>query len=331
MVFFFLGIYQTKNLQWSDFDYLLTLAMYPAIVIFFLCLDDGERKLVSYVWLGFVFISLLYPLSWYIFNTTAAHQRFKTGQSLPSFMSKDHVRYSIFVCCGLLPLLYYRLFAKKIQSLLVVLLLLIIIFLSVRTAWAALIIIFAVYVTGKFKWYYIAVGFLLCAGIAFAAFRFVPTVRQKVNYTIYDWRMYPAGEYVPDFSDGARRTINKVAWKTITEKKRTNTGWKNISSVLQEEFKQQYPSAQLKYGWPFNQYLYWWMGSGLAGLILFSGWLCYPAFTFLKTKNKILLSWTVVIAATCLVESTLNMQYGVFLHAWVIAFAFSHHLKSNRS
>jgi O-antigen ligase len=322
IVLFGLGIYQTGIHESMDLDYLLTLIAYPALILFHVSLDSDQRKQVGIIWVITILLSLLYPLGWYVSHTDEAYRRYKEGQSLPTYMSSDHVRYGIFVCSGLIPLLYEKLFKNRTQSILVIILLLVIVFLSVRSAWVALLIILLIYSIGHFKWLQLAGGFLLLIIFAFASYKLIPTVEQKVIYTIYDWKSYPAGKYDPDFSDGARRSINKVAWKTIREKHRTNVGWNNVPSVLQEEFQLDYPGSTLKYGWPFNQFLFWWMGAGLIGVILFSLWLFYPVLIFFKQKNKALLSWSLIIAATCIVESTLNMQYGVFLHAWVIGFAF---------
>jgi hypothetical protein len=60
------------------------------------------------------------------------------------------------------------------------------------------------------------------------------------------------------------------------------------------------------------------MGSGWLGTFLFSGWLFYPAIVGFKQKNKGLIIWTFAIGISCLVETTLNYQYGVFLHVWPI-------------
>ncbi|RTL57450.1 MAG: O-antigen ligase domain-containing protein [Sphingobacteriales bacterium] len=321
LVLFGLGIYQTGIHTSIDLDYLLTLTAYPALILFNASLDSGQRKQLGIIWVVTVFVSLLYPLGWYVSHINEAFHRYKEGQSLPTFMSNDHIRYGIFVCSGLIPLLYEKFFEKKIQNILIIILSLVIVFLSVRSAWVALLILMIIYAIGNLKWQQLLGGFLLLLIFAFASYKLIPTVEQKVNYTIYDWKAYPADKYSPDFSDGARRSINNAAWKTINEKHRTNVGWNNVPAVLQQEFQLQYPGTVIKYGWPFNQFLFWWMGAGLIGLILFSLWLLYPVLIFFKEKNKALLSWTLIIALTCLVESTINMQYGVFLHAWVIGFA----------
>ena len=322
LLLFWLGAYQTNRIQWNDFDYLLTLAAYPAAVFFMISLNAKQQQQVLYLWTGAVFLSLLYPLGWYTLHIKEALLRIKMGQSLPAFMNGDHVRYSLFVCSGFLILFQYKLFSKKLQIILTVLLAGIIVFLSVRTAWVALAIILLVNVIGKIKWYYFATIIVLCAVTGLAVYKLVPTVQQKINYTIYDWEMYNTKIYSADFSDGARRTINDVAWQAVIKNHQSNIGWSNVPPVLQEQFHRQYPFSVMKYGWPFNQFLFWWMGAGFTGILLFTVWLLYPVFIFYKTGNRALLSWTLVITASCMVESSLNMQYGVLLHGWMMGLFF---------
>lgn len=326
-----LGIYQTGIHKAADLDYFFTLVAYPSILFFFLSLNDIQKKQVVACWIAAIFISLLYPMGWYVFHVKETVSRYEHGQTLPVLMNDDHVRYGIFISSGLIPLLHTSFFGKKIQILLATIIALAIVLLSVRTAWVALLILLLVYLPGFFKWKRTLAALFVFVAFVLLAYKMIPTVNQKVNYTIYDWQHYDAQKYLPDFSDGTRRSVNAVAWQAITQYNKTNTGWNNVPVALQEIFRKQYPEASLKYGWPFNQFLFWWMGAGLLGCLLFSLWLLSPAFLFFKEKNKAAFSWTLVIAASCLVESTLNMQYGVFLHAWVMAYAFSQANKTNPS
>jgi hypothetical protein len=85
-------------------------------------------------------------------------------------------------------------------------------------------------------------------------------------------------------------------------------------------YKKDFGNQKTEYGWPFNQWLFWWMGSGWWGMLLFTGWLLYPLFINIKKIDAGLICWTIAIALSCIVESTLNYQFGVFLHIWPIAF-----------
>ncbi len=319
LILFFLGFYQSHSFEWKNFDYLLTLSVYTSIFIFINTIDEKQKKQIIYCWLTAIAISLIYPLGWYVLHIKEANTKYGMGQSLPTFMDMDHVRYGLFLCSGVLILLHYKLFSKKNQAIFIVLLSSIIVFMSVRTAWVALLIILIIHAFQRIKWYYFLAGLFFSIIIGFVAYTFIPTIQQKINYTIYDWQMYQSKNYTADFSDGARRNINQVTWKLISEQHQSNAGWTNVSTVLQKGLHQQYPNTKIEYGLPFNQYLFWWLGGGWWTLILFFGWLLYPIIIDWNKNNRALMSWTIVIAISCLVESNLCFQYGVLLHAFAIA------------
>ncbi len=107
-----------------------------------------------------------------------------------------------------------------------------------------------------------------------------------------------------------------MALKAIKEDHATAIGWSAIPSALQQKFTQVWNVQKTQYGWPFNQWLFWWMGSGWWGMVLFTAWLFYPAWYGYRNKNPFLIIWTLAIAFSCLVETTINYQYGALLHVW---------------
>ena len=142
----------------------------------------------------------------------------------------------------------------------------------------------------------------------------IPTVKNKIHYTLYDFEQYNQKGYDPNYSDGVRRAINQVSWKAIQEKGFSNMGWAVIPDRLQAEFKTVTQGSDTNFGWPFNQWLFWWMGVGFGGTLLFTLWLCYPILYAWRKTNASIAIWTLAIAASCLVECTINYQYGTLLH-----------------
>lgn len=320
-----LGVWQDPMGQ-SNFDYLLTLSAYPAIVLIVHSSQKSEveKKWVK-IWLLATAIALSYPLFWYFKDFTAAHQAYGTGRSLPTFMDTDHVRFSILLCSSLLFILFTPIFTKKYKYILGSVLLIIILFLSVRTGWILAISIVSIYALQRYiqsKQKNIpaiimgtSVIFLMLA-ISYFSF---PTMQQKMAYSIWEWKQYQPGIYDASFSDGARRNINYAAWKYIQTNTTVNTGWQGIPLALQTSFAKYFNGQLIEFGWPFNQWLFWWMGSGWWGMLLFTSWLFYPAIKGFKQKNIAIICWTLAIALSCLVEVNLNYQYGVLLHILPIA------------
>jgi len=325
LILWLLGAWQDPRGQYN-FDYLLTLSAYPAIV---LIVQASQRTQVENawikVWLLATALALTYPLFWYLKDFTAANQAYGTGRSLPTFMDTDHVRFSIFLCSSLLFILFTPIFQKKVKTILSTILLILILFLSVRTGWVLAICIVCMYALHLYlqstqkKIQALIIGAAALCLVFVVSYYSFPTMQQKIAYSIWEWKQYQPGVYDVNFSDGSRRNINYAAWEYIKSTTSVNTGWQGIPAALHDSFAKYFIGQPIEFGWPFNQWLFWWMGSGWWGMLLFTLWLIYPAIKGLKQNNLAIVSWTLAIILSCLVETTLNYQYGVLLHIIPIA------------
>lgn len=315
--------------QGKHFDYILTLLMYP--IAFQVCFRIPLIRLQQWiVYIGIAaIIGVLYALMAYLQQSTFWHQAYGAGQSLPTLMDGDHVRFGLFLCgTGCLLLITYQ-FSNSKRFIFIGALLLAIAFMAVRTAWVGILLILLVYGIYHLlnKSIKTSRNFIVILGLATLlifglAYRYFPTVQQKWAYTRYDWQQFSQDSASLRYSDGARRMINALAWKEIAENNGGNQGWGNIANSLRIAFEKAYPGYPVSFTWPFNQWLYWWMGAGLGGMLLFSIWFLYPLISGCRPFRWGRISFTLAIAAACLVESTLSFQYGVWIHAWIGAMVF---------
>lgn len=331
----------------EDRSFLLTLSVYPITAIavktvlalkqpvtnkWFPAAADGSLNWLMTPWIHASAIALLYPLSWYLLHFNEVNTVYGQGQSLPTFMENDHIRFGMLLCSAALFTWLNRRQNKQVNSLLLGLFLFAIILFAVRTAWVMLLlIIFIVFVSTilferKYALKKILLAVLAITGICVLSYFLFPTIQQKMAYTIYDWQQYQPGNYNPNFSDGTRRALNFSAWEAIKQGE-SNIGWSSIPERLSVYFSRYHEGQSTHFGWPFNQWLFWWMGSGWMGMLLFSAWLFFPVIVGVRKKNIGLIGWSVAIAASCLVEVNLGYQYGVWLHAWGIGLLW-HHKKS---
>jgi hypothetical protein len=325
LLLFVLGYWQ-QPFQAANYDYLLTLTAYPVTALAVRSFSITViKKYWLKIWAWATLVGLLYPLLWYLLHITGSNKAYGMGQSLSTFMDTDHVRFSIFLCSSFLFALIFRANNSLQKKIITGALFLIIVFLSVRTAWVILFIIIICFIicnneqNRRNNMLRAVKVFVFVACLSATAYYIFPTVHQKIAYTVYDWQQYKPGTYDSNYSDGARRAINYTAWQAVTHANGSNIGWAGIPNTLQQFFAKSFPGAVLNYGWPFNQFLFWWMGSGWWGMLLFTAWLLYPLYWGWKHQNKGLVCWTVAIAVSCLAECTLTLQYGVWLHAWPLA------------
>jgi hypothetical protein len=323
-VLWFFGAYQSPMAQ-ANGDLALTWVMYPAtvLVVQSTASDIRENHWIK-IWLAATLISVAYPIGYYMTHSFSAVQDYGQGKSLPTFMDTDHVRFSIFLCASFLLLLIQPILQKKIRFFLAAILAIIIVFLSVRTGWAILILTLFLYPLLEWKKLQAIAknkaGFLIAIALALiaSAYFLFPTVQQKIAYSIWEWKQFQPQQYNPTYSDGTRRAINWAAWQAIQEG-HSNAGWAGIPATLSASFSQLFKGQSTEFGWPFNQWLFWYMGAGWWTMLLFSGWLLYPIWQGIKLKEPGLVIWTIAITISCLIETNLNYQYGAFLHIFPLA------------
>lgn len=323
IILFFLGWYQQPSAL-ANYDFLFALTVYPISALVIGVLPEKTIKQLTFIWLCTVVVGLLYPIGWYFFHIQQSNIAYGSGQSLPTFMDSDHIRFGMFLCAGLLFLWLYYPLENIFTKWCIVVLVLCILFLSVRTAWGMLLVMCLIgllidFSSANRKLIYNRLLLLFfVVGMSVAAYYIFPTIQQKIAYTIYDWQQFTPDNFQPNFSDGVRRTVNQAALHSI-QSGNSRVGWAGISETLEHSFKLTFPNTSLQYGRPFNQWLFWWMGSGWWGMILFTIWFCYPLYWGLKNNTKGLVYWTAAIGVSCLVESNLTFQFGIFLHAWPLA------------
>lgn len=318
---FWIGAWQTL-LQPKTYDYLIGLCTYVIAAASLITINTlNIKNVLLKLWVAIALISVLYPMFYYFINIQPTIEAFGKGQSMQTPMDTDHLRYSLFVCSSLPIIWQIDGWSKKFKIVLSIVTSIIVLFLSVRTGWVALCIIitFMVATTTYKNVKHLLLQLAVIVAVVAFAYKMFPTIQRKIDYSLYDWKNISAQTYASNYSDANRYAINKTALQIIKENTTIHVGWINIPSKLHAAFIQQYPNAALTYDWPFNQYLFWYLGAGWWGCFAFIAWLLYGVVMGVQQKNRWFIAWQVVMIASCFVECTLNFQYGIFLHAWVSA------------
>ena len=73
--------------------------------------------------------------------------------------------------------------------------------------------------------------FLLAAAIPVIAYHFVPTIKQKIGYMLYDWQQYRNGDGT-SYSDSERFTLNKAALEIIQESPISGVGFGDVQDEI---------------------------------------------------------------------------------------------------
>lgn len=191
-------------------------------------------------------------------------------------------------------------------------------FLSVRSGlfalYAALVFAAARYVVQTRRWGPALALLVLLAATPWIAVQTLPSLKQKFEYTLYDWGQYRQGEG-ETYSDAERWISLKTGWLIWRDHPWLGVGAGDLpretTRVLAEHFPHYLPTPKL----PHNQFLYILAGTGLLGLALSLLAFLYPLTHTRAARQYLFSAFQVMIFASFLVEYTIETAMGV---AWYL-------------
>ncbi|MBA3829443.1 MAG: O-antigen ligase family protein [Taibaiella sp.] len=266
----------------------------------------------------------------YFFVQSSSYYINEYGQSqvLPTPVENDHICFSIGIavvvawCVSIFPYLV----SKAVRWLAVVTIVLLSVFLhllaakSGLVAWYVFVLGWCIYVAIR-KNKLVGIG-MIVAGVLFvvAAFRYVPTFRNKIGYVEYTYGLYKSGSRTGDYSDMGRVISYDIAVKLIKEHPWGGVGAGDILEAMKGGYDRWYPQVKEEQRlFPHNQFLTIALGCGLPAVLLFIAWLLYPLVYVPKTRAGIffIITWCMLLVPL-LVEPFLEIQFGVFVYLFFV-------------
>jgi O-antigen ligase len=158
-----------------------------------------------------------------------------------------------------------------------------------------------------------SLGFVLLFAIPLLSYQFLPSFQQRVNYAIWDFEQYKAGD-VNTKSDSERIVSLKIGLQIFSENKLLGVGFGDIEQEMNRVYEQKYPTLDHKL--PHNQWLLTLMGTGIVGFVvsLFVFW--YPVFEQKRFKDFLFLSLHIFVFVFSMTdipfEATFSLSFYVF-------------------
>jgi len=220
----------------------------------------------------------IWPL-WY--HGEGISQSYLQAKTLKVLLSNDHLHFSLYILITLVLMIYnskeiHNLFGKKTHYLHSAMILWLVIFLHILGAKTGLILLYgsAVYFLWRkyaqtTRWLILPAGLGVIILIGITAIKLIPTLQNRVYYTLYDFNQYIHGAYVDGLTDGAR----VLSWQAGMDIGRrfpwTGVGFGDMHNTFAEWHKAH--SAHLQpYNWlqPSNEWLMYLCGSGIGGMMM---------------------------------------------------------------
>lgn len=282
------------------------------------------------------FRGLLYLLVWlmvilclWVFVHFFLHQQeilhaMYQGRPMPT--PRNHIRFSLIVATAALSgaWLWQQRFVwrdareRTLLGLATLFLFFFLHFLAVRSGLAAFYA--ALLFTGlRWVWYSrrwgVALAALGAGGlILYGAVRTLPSLKQKWEYTVYDWKQY-TGNTGHTYSDSERWVSLKAGMAIWRAHPWLGAGAGDLPRETERFLAAQYPEYLPTPKLPHNQFVYLLAGVGLLGLALSLVAFLFPVFAVRHGHPTLFYAFQVMVFSSFMVEYTIETAMGV---AWYL-------------
>lgn len=259
------------------------------------------------------------------------------SRPLPTTRYGDHIRFSLSLVLSLLMFCYLLFEQKEEKPLLgwlkvffisaMIVFVLYIHILAAKTGLVCLYLAAVLYIIARLGKKSKTGALLLSIGICslpFIAYRSIPTFKTKIDYVIYEVaKSRQEKRYDYTLSDAGRMITYDIGIRAIAAYPVTGVGAGDVMDEMRSGYKLLYPevSADQQYG-PINQFMFTALCIGIPlSLILV---LMSFAPLFVRVKHRMHLSiTTALMLISLMVESMLEVQFGVFTYLFFIMFWIS--------
>lgn len=288
----------------------------------------NKTRLV-YLYLLLICLGCAWSLSQYLADTTAMHEAYLRAKTLPTPSDDDHIRFSWMVVVALL-LGIHLVFTEQQQqtrlgiSAAIVFLVVYLHLLAAKTGLVGLytgVGIYVLYTVFIRKQWKTALA-IVATGSAMAAICYLtlPTLRNRIQYVVYDLSNYAKGNTLPGYTDASRLWSMKAGYQLTLQHPLQGVGFGDMRSAVDQWHTVHHPgSPDYERFLPANEWLVYGTGSGIPGSICFTiGFLALLYFTTRRNILSVILSVTAILPF--LFDDTLEGQTGVIVLAFIAFF-----------
>ncbi len=292
-------------------------------------ISQRNKTRLVYLYLLLICLGCTWSLSQYLADTTAMHEAYLRAKTLPTPSDDDHIRFSWMVVVAILLGTHLVFTEQKQQTRLgisaaIVFLVVYLHLLAAKTGLVGLyagIGIYVLYTIFIRKQWRTALA-IVATGMAMAAVCYLtlPTLRNRIQYVVYDLSNYAKGNIQPGYTDASRLWSMKAGYQLTLQHPLQGVGFGDMRSVVDQWHTVHHPeSPDYERFLPANEWLVYGTGSGIPGSICFTmGFLALLYFTTRRNILSVILSVTALLPF--LFDDTLEGQTGVIVLAFIAFF-----------
>lgn len=249
---------------------------------------------------------------------------YSQAKTIPTPLENDHVRFSWLVTVAIMGLAYmwkaYRL-NRWLYGAAGLFLLAYLHLLAARTGLLAFYLFVAVLLVYQLTRLRLgrALGLLaLALLLPVAAWFLFPTIQKRYWYFLYDLSHVRTGQYLPGSNDGNRVMSIRAGWD-ILQTHPGGVGAGDLKDTTLAWYARQLPAMlESDKFYPSSEWLVYGGFAGWAGVAVFSLALLLPFFQKLRREHVFWISLNIIAASSFLFDIGLEVQFGVFLYAFIV-------------
>ncbi len=261
--------------------------------------------------------------SWFflIRDFNAINNSYLKASTMPTFIS--HIRFSLLIAFSLIwclhayfndSILRYK-SEKKVLLILFLYLFITLHILAVRSGLVAFYISFLVYASSYYiqqkKWRQLLITFTILVFGFMLMYSTIPSLQNKIKYSVYDWELFVTNTELKNISDGKRFAAFEAAYSIFKNNLWAGVGLPNVKREINSYFTVHYVSLKNEYLDAHNQFLNTSVAAGIFGLVGLLVTL-FGCILYSHLKQSLLArAFVSIMFLSFLVESTLESQLGL--------------------
>ncbi len=320
-----------KQLWLIAFTNKIPLLTIPTALISFNLKNNTLKRIIEILAIT-VTAACIWSLLFFFNNSIAITNSYLVAKVMPTPLDDDHIRFSWLIVITIILLIQQLLlqslkYEKIIGSFLVVFLIIFLHFLAAKTglvclyASIAIFIFYNIFLYKNKKW-----GFgllLIIIGFSSIAYYSFTTLRNRIQYVVWDFKQYTAGKFLNGSADGDRILSFKAAIDIANTHPFIGVGFGDLKSEINNWHQQHHPqSEEYERFNPTNEWLTYAAASGWLGMIVFSIGI-YFICSLIFSKNIFAVCLLTTTLLPIITDDSLEGQFGVAIFSLAISLGYS--------
>ncbi|MFL5808477.1 MAG: O-antigen ligase family protein [Flavisolibacter sp.] len=290
-------------------------------------LSEKQWKQIAFVFIIGVFGGCCWSLWEYFHNIPAVNDSYLRAQLMPTPLEGDHVRFSLLVALSIVCtcLLFLKIENTAIRILLSVLNVFFIFYLHILSARTGLfsfylfllfIILYLILRLKKLKWV-IGVSIFIPL-LPLLAWLTLPTFQNRLRYLAYEFPYVRNESYLPGANDGNRMISLKAGWELLQENP-FGVGTGDLMHATGQWYDKNYPQMRPSEKlYPSSEWLIYAGFAGWIALCFFTVIMLLPFTQNIRTQNFFWIVLNCLMSLSFLFDIGLEIQFGVFIYAFIV-------------